>query len=135
MADHVQRVLKPNFAASWDEVGEENQVEETFVLTAMKDIPGERGVACCPGDIPMPCAVCRSGVCCDVSGLCQWNQPLLDRCHNRQYLGHCHSIYKDYRLSACTNEPRALIGVTHMLHRISFYALFRLSAHKKPKGL
>ena len=39
VADHVQRVLKPNFAASWDEVGEENQVEETFVLTAMKDVP------------------------------------------------------------------------------------------------
>ncbi len=41
MADHVQRVMKPNFAASWDEVGEENQVEETFALSSMKDIPGE----------------------------------------------------------------------------------------------
>ena len=39
----MQRVLKPNFAASWDEIGEENQVEETFVLTAMKDIPGVCG--------------------------------------------------------------------------------------------
>ena len=50
VADHVQRVMKPNFAASWDEVGEENQVEETFALSTMKDIPGvyererERGV-------------------------------------------------------------------------------------------
>ena len=56
VADHVQRVLKPNFAASWDEVGEENQVEETFVLTAMKDVPGERGGACCLGD--EHCCVC-----------------------------------------------------------------------------
>ena len=49
MADHVQRVMKPNFAASWDEVGEENQVEETFALSTMKDIPGEGrggGVVC-----------------------------------------------------------------------------------------
>ncbi len=40
MADHVQRVLKPNFAASWEEIGDENQVEETFALSTMKDIPG-----------------------------------------------------------------------------------------------
>ncbi len=42
MADHVQRVLKPNFAASWEEIGDENQVEETFALSTMKDIPGGR---------------------------------------------------------------------------------------------
>ena len=41
VADHVQRVMKPNFAASWEEIGEENQVEETFALSTMKDIPGE----------------------------------------------------------------------------------------------
>ncbi len=40
MADHVQRVLKPNFAASWEEIGDENQVEETFALSTMKDVPG-----------------------------------------------------------------------------------------------
>ena len=40
VADHVQRVMKPNFAASWDEIGDENQVEETFALSSMKDIPG-----------------------------------------------------------------------------------------------
>ena len=34
--------MKPNFAASWEEIGEENQVEETFALSSMKDIPGER---------------------------------------------------------------------------------------------
>ena len=40
VADHMQRVIKPNFAASWDEIGEENQVEETFSLSTMKDIEG-----------------------------------------------------------------------------------------------
>ena len=44
VADHVQRVMKPNFAASWDEIGDENQVEETYSLSTMKDIPGEMGV-------------------------------------------------------------------------------------------
>ena len=43
VADHVQRVMKANFAASWEEIGEENQVEETFALNSMKDIPGEPG--------------------------------------------------------------------------------------------
>lgn len=43
VADHVQRVMKANFAASWEEIGEENQVEEVFALATMKDIPGEGG--------------------------------------------------------------------------------------------
>ena len=38
LADHMQRVVKPNFPASWDEIGEENEVEETFALASMKDI-------------------------------------------------------------------------------------------------
>ena len=46
VADHVQRVMKPNFAASWDEIGEENQIEETFALSSMKDIPGGYGCEC-----------------------------------------------------------------------------------------
>ena len=41
VADHVQHVVKLNFPASWEEVGEENQVEETFSLATMKDIPGK----------------------------------------------------------------------------------------------
>ena len=40
LADHIQRVVRPNFAVSWDEIGEENQVEETFTLSSMKDITG-----------------------------------------------------------------------------------------------
>ncbi|XP_077992348.1 coatomer subunit gamma-2-like [Glandiceps talaboti] len=34
VADHIQRVMKPNFGASWEEVGEENQLEETYALSA-----------------------------------------------------------------------------------------------------
>lgn len=30
--DHVQRVLKPNFGASWEEVGSENELQDTFAL-------------------------------------------------------------------------------------------------------
>lgn len=36
----MQRIVKPNFAASWEEIGEENQIEETFALSSMKDISG-----------------------------------------------------------------------------------------------
>ena len=36
----MQKVLKPNFPASWDEIGEEYQIEETFALSSMKDISG-----------------------------------------------------------------------------------------------
>ena len=40
LADHMQKVLKPNFPASWEEIGEEYQIEETFALSSMKDING-----------------------------------------------------------------------------------------------
>lgn len=33
VADHVQRVIKPNFGASWEEVGNENELEDTFALS------------------------------------------------------------------------------------------------------
>merc|ERR1712058_173228 len=32
VADHVSRVLKGNFAAAWEEVGPENELEDTFSL-------------------------------------------------------------------------------------------------------
>lgn len=35
VADHVQKVMKPNFAASWEEVGAENELEDTFSLSTM----------------------------------------------------------------------------------------------------
>ncbi len=40
MADHVQKVMKPNFAASWEEVGEENELEDTYALS-MKTMDGK----------------------------------------------------------------------------------------------
>eukprot|EP00116_Pleurobrachia_bachei_P013829 sb/3474091/ len=36
----VQRVFKTNFAASWEEAGEENQAEETYQLTTVKSLQG-----------------------------------------------------------------------------------------------
>ncbi|XP_013409237.1 coatomer subunit gamma-2-like [Lingula anatina] len=38
VADHVQKVMKPNFAASWEEVGEENEIEDTYALSSMKSL-------------------------------------------------------------------------------------------------
>ncbi|XP_033114562.1 coatomer subunit gamma-2-like isoform X2 [Anneissia japonica] len=34
VSDYMQRVMKPNFGASWDEVGDENEVEETYALAS-----------------------------------------------------------------------------------------------------
>ncbi|CAF0838958.1 unnamed protein product [Brachionus calyciflorus] len=33
VSDHVQKVLKPNFGASWEEVGAENELEDTYALS------------------------------------------------------------------------------------------------------
>jgi coatomer protein complex subunit gamma len=33
VADHVQKVIKANFAASWEEVGGENELEDTYALS------------------------------------------------------------------------------------------------------
>uniref|UniRef100_A0A2D4GVE8 Coatomer gamma subunit appendage Ig-like subdomain domain-containing protein n=4 Tax=Micrurus TaxID=8634 RepID=A0A2D4GVE8_MICCO len=38
VADHIQRVLKPNFAAAWEEVGDEFEKEETFTLSTVKTL-------------------------------------------------------------------------------------------------
>ena len=32
VADYVQRVMKGNFAAAWEEIGEENELEDTYSL-------------------------------------------------------------------------------------------------------
>ena len=32
MSDHVQKVLKPNWSASWEEIGGENELEDTYTL-------------------------------------------------------------------------------------------------------
>lgn len=39
VADHVQKVLKANFAASWEELGADCQVEDTYALSTMKTLP------------------------------------------------------------------------------------------------
>ncbi|XP_053576699.1 coatomer subunit gamma-1 isoform X1 [Bombina bombina] len=38
VADHIQKVLKPNFGAAWDEVGDEFEKEETFNLSTIKTL-------------------------------------------------------------------------------------------------
>ena len=83
VADHVQRVVRPNFAASWDEIGDENQIEETFALSTMKDIPGKialqflaglssRGVnlSCTPSHYP--CNIVTTLVCTQPCNTFHW---------------------------------------------------------------
>ncbi|XP_077120555.1 coatomer subunit gamma-2 [Ranitomeya variabilis] len=36
--DHIQKVLKPNFGAAWDEVGDSHEKEETFALSTTKTL-------------------------------------------------------------------------------------------------
>ncbi|MEE6502215.1 hypothetical protein FKM82_004445 [Ascaphus truei] len=41
VADHIQKVLKPNFGAAWEEVGDEFEKEETFNLSSIKTLEGK----------------------------------------------------------------------------------------------
>ncbi len=36
----MQKVLKANFAAAWEELGEDNQVEDTYALSSVKTLQG-----------------------------------------------------------------------------------------------
>ncbi|XP_062990683.1 coatomer subunit gamma-2 [Elgaria multicarinata webbii] len=38
LSDHMQKVLKPNFAAAWEEVGDDYEKEETFALSTIKTL-------------------------------------------------------------------------------------------------
>jgi coatomer protein complex subunit gamma len=40
VADHVQKVLKTNFAASWEEIGDEHELKDTYALSQMKSLGG-----------------------------------------------------------------------------------------------
>lgn len=40
VADHVQKVIKSNFGAAWEELGEENELEDTYALSSMKSLEG-----------------------------------------------------------------------------------------------
>ena len=41
VADHMQKVLKPNFAAAWEEIGDSNELEDTYGLSSMKSVEGQ----------------------------------------------------------------------------------------------
>lgn len=45
VSDHIQKVLKPNFAAAWEEVGDSFEKEETFALSSTKSLQGENSFA------------------------------------------------------------------------------------------
>ncbi|NWT56849.1 COPG2 protein, partial [Erythrocercus mccallii] len=38
VSDHLQKILKPNFAAAWEEVGDDFEKEETFALSSIKTL-------------------------------------------------------------------------------------------------
>ncbi|XP_054844201.1 coatomer subunit gamma-2 [Eublepharis macularius] len=40
LCDHIQKALKPNFAAAWEEVGGDHEKEETFALSSIKTLDG-----------------------------------------------------------------------------------------------
>lgn len=42
VADHIQKVLKPNFGAAWEEVGDEFEKEETFALASVRTLDGTK---------------------------------------------------------------------------------------------
>lgn len=41
VADHIQKVLKPNFGAAWEEIGDEFEKEETFALATVRTLDGQ----------------------------------------------------------------------------------------------
>lgn len=45
VADHIQKVLKPNFGAAWEEVGADFEKEETFALASVRTLEGNLGGA------------------------------------------------------------------------------------------
>ena len=38
MSDFVQRAMKGNFVAAWEELGAENELEDTYDLSSMKTL-------------------------------------------------------------------------------------------------
>lgn len=45
VSDHIQKVMKPNFAAAWEEVGDTFEKQETFALSSTKTLQGENSFA------------------------------------------------------------------------------------------
>ena len=44
VADHVQKVMVPTFSAAWEEVGGDNEMEETYSLSTMKTLEGTSAI-------------------------------------------------------------------------------------------
>ena len=42
LCDHFAPLATGNFSGMWDELGEENEVEETYALSSMKTLEGKR---------------------------------------------------------------------------------------------
>lgn len=55
VADHIQKVLKPNFGAAWEEVGDEFEKEETFALASVRTLDGTIRPRAKAGS---PCSAC-----------------------------------------------------------------------------
>ena len=41
VADHMQKVMKPNFSAAWEEITSSNELEDTYALSSMKTVEGK----------------------------------------------------------------------------------------------
>lgn len=41
VADHVSRVHKTNFLASWEEIGDDYEMQDTYALTQMNSLEGK----------------------------------------------------------------------------------------------
>jgi hypothetical protein len=41
VADHVQKTNKANFAAAWEEIGGENELDDTFALATVNTLQGK----------------------------------------------------------------------------------------------
>ena len=41
VADHVQGVVRTNFLASWDEISDDHEMQDTFALSSMESLEGK----------------------------------------------------------------------------------------------
>ena len=40
VADHVQGVVRTNFLASWDEINDDHEMQDTYALSSMESLEG-----------------------------------------------------------------------------------------------
>ena len=77
VADYVQRVMKGNFGAAWDELGPENELEDTYSLPfktleeAVKNIVSYLGLQPCERSDKVPEG--KSSHTLLLSGVFRWN--------------------------------------------------------------